>query len=53
MALNLRDIYFLSEFQRSTQALLSTLKETQSPMVLTVNGQAAVVVQDAEGINTC
>ena len=48
MSLNLRDIHPLSEFQRSAKAFLSTLKATQSPMVLTVNGKAAVVVQDAE-----
>jgi len=48
MSLNLRDIHPLSEFQRSAKAFLRTLKATQSPMVLTVNGKAAVVVQDAE-----
>jgi prevent-host-death family protein len=48
MSLNLRNIHPLSEFQRSAKAFLNTLKETQSPMVLTVNGKAAVVVQDAE-----
>lgn len=48
MSLNLRNIHPLSEFQRSAKTFLNTLKETQSPMVLTVNGKAAVVVQDAE-----
>jgi prevent-host-death family protein len=48
MSLNLRDIHPLSDFQRSAKAFLTTLKETQEPMVLTVNGKAAVVVQDAE-----
>jgi PHD/YefM family antitoxin component YafN of YafNO toxin-antitoxin module len=48
MTVNLRHIHPLSEFQRGAKAFLATLKETQSPMVLTVNGKAAVVVQDAD-----
>ena len=46
--LNLSDIHPLSEFQRGAKAFLVRLKETRSPMVLTVNGKAAVVVQDTE-----
>ncbi len=48
MALDLRNIYPLSDFQRSAKSFLTTLKETQSPILLTVNGKASVVVQDAE-----
>lgn len=48
MALDLRNIHPLSEFQRSAKSFLATMKDTRSPMVLTVNGKAAVVVQDAE-----
>lgn len=48
MSLDLRNILPLSDFQRSAKSFLVTLKETQAPMVLTVNGKAAVVVQDAE-----
>lgn len=48
MSLNLCDIHPLSEFQRSAKAFLATLEQTQAPMVLTVNGKAAVVVQSAE-----
>jgi prevent-host-death family protein len=48
MSLDLRNIHPLSEFQRSAKAFLTTLKDTQAPMVLTVNGKASVVVQDAE-----
>ncbi|BAZ29350.1 prevent-host-death family protein [Cylindrospermum sp. NIES-4074] len=48
MALDLRNIHPLSDFQRSAKSFLTTLKETQSPIVLTVNGKASVVVQDAE-----
>ena len=46
--LSLSDIHPLSEFQRSAKAILAKLKETKAPMVLTVNGKAAAVVQDAE-----
>ena len=46
--LSLSDIHPLSEFQRGAKAFLARLKETKAPMVLTVNGKAAVVVQDAE-----
>lgn len=48
MAVDLRNIHPLSEFQRSAKSFLETLKETKSSIVLTVNGKAAVVVQDAE-----
>ncbi len=46
--LNLNDIHPLSEFQRGAKAFLVKLKETKTPIVLTVNGKAAAVVQDAE-----
>jgi prevent-host-death family protein len=46
--LNLSDIHPLSEFQRGAKAFLAKLRETKAPMVLTVNGKAAAVVQDAE-----
>ena len=46
--LSLSDIHPLSEFQRGAKAFLAKLKETKTPMVLTVNGKAAAVVQDAE-----
>ena len=48
MTLDLRNIHPLSDFQRSAKAFLTTLKESQAPIILTVNGKAAVVVQDAE-----
>jgi prevent-host-death family protein len=48
MSLDLRNIHPLSDFQRSAKTFLTTLKDTQAPIVLTVNGKAAVVVQDAE-----
>ncbi|HLP87390.1 MAG TPA: type II toxin-antitoxin system Phd/YefM family antitoxin [Nostocaceae cyanobacterium] len=48
MMFSLSDIYPLSEFQRGAKMFLDKLKETKSPIVLTVNGKAAAVVQDAE-----
>ena len=47
MALHLSDIS-LSEFQRNTRDHIAKLKATGNPAVLTVNGQAEVVVQSAE-----
>ncbi|MEM8639399.1 MAG: type II toxin-antitoxin system Phd/YefM family antitoxin [Cyanobacteria bacterium P01_G01_bin.54] len=48
MAFDLRNIHPLSDFQRGAKAFLATLRETSAPIVLTVNGKAAAVVQDAE-----
>jgi prevent-host-death family protein len=42
-----RDIDSLSEFKRNTKEFIARLKKTGSPVVLTINGKAAVVVQDA------
>jgi prevent-host-death family protein len=46
--LSLNEIHPLSEFQRGAKGFLTRLKETKTPIVLTVNGKAAAVVQDAE-----
>ena len=43
----LEDIRSLSEFQRHTRVHLRRLSKTGRPEVLTVNGKASVVVQDA------
>jgi len=48
MAIDLAQIHSLSDFQRNTKAHLRKLKKTGKPAVLTVNGQAEVVVQSAE-----
>lgn len=48
MTLSLRNIYPLSEFQRGAKAFLEKLRGSKEPIVLTVNGKASVVVQDAE-----
>jgi prevent-host-death family protein len=42
-----RDIQSLSTFKRNTNDLIGQMKETGSPIVLTVNGKAELVVQDA------
>ncbi|MFP5270086.1 type II toxin-antitoxin system Phd/YefM family antitoxin [Coleofasciculus sp.] len=42
-----RDIQSLSTFKRNTSDLIQQMKETGNPIVLTVNGKAEVVVQDA------
>ncbi len=39
----------LSTFKRDSNKVMRQMKKTKAPVVLTVNGKAAVVVQDAEG----
>ncbi len=41
------DIRSLSDFKRNTVAVLDRLRETGNPLVLTVNGKAELIVQDA------
>ncbi len=43
-----RDIQSLTTFRRSSGDFMKQLKKTKRPVVLTVNGKAAAVVQDAE-----
>jgi hypothetical protein len=43
----LEDIRSLTDFQRNTKAHLRRLKDTGRPEVLTVNGKAELIVQDA------
>lgn len=43
----MKDIQSLTEFQRKTRQSIARLKKTGRPAVLTVNGQAEIVVQDA------
>lgn len=42
------DIRSLSDFKRNTVDLLERIRKTGNPMVLTINGKAELVVQDAE-----
>ena len=41
------DIQALTTFRNNSAAFLEQLKKTKRPMVLTVNGKAAAVLQDA------
>ena len=43
----IQDIRSLTDFQRNTKAHLKRLKSTGRPAVLTVNGRAELIVQDA------
>jgi len=43
-----QDIQALTTFRNNSTAFLQQLKRTKRPLVLTVNGKAAAVVQDAE-----
>lgn len=43
-----RDIHSLTDFKRNTNQFVQQLKQTKHPLVLTVNGKAELVVQDAE-----
>lgn len=47
-----RDIDSLTHFKRNTAEVIEQLKSTGEPMVLTVNGRAEVVVQDAASYQT-
>jgi PHD/YefM family antitoxin component YafN of YafNO toxin-antitoxin module len=45
--IHVEDIQSLTEFQRTARESIARLKKTGRPAVLTVNGQAEIVVQDA------
>ncbi len=38
----------LTDFLRNSKAHIQKLKQTSEPEILTVNGEAAIVIQDAE-----
>ncbi len=42
-----RDIHSLTEFKLKTPDFVQQLKDTGEPIVLTINGKAELVVQDA------
>jgi prevent-host-death family protein len=42
-----RDIHSLTDFKKNTSEFINQLKETGEPVVLTINGKAELVVQDA------
>lgn len=43
-----RDIMSLSTFKRDSNKVVRQMKKTKEPVVLTINGKAAIVVHDAE-----
>ena len=43
-----RDIQSLSDFKQNASKFVKQVQESKEPLVLTVNGKPAVVVQDAE-----
>jgi prevent-host-death family protein len=43
-----RDIHPLTDFKRNTAGFIAQLKQTGHPLVLTINGKAELVVQDAK-----
>ena len=42
-----RDIQSLTDFKKNTSEFIEQLKRTGEPVVLTINGKAELVVQDA------
>jgi prevent-host-death family protein len=42
-----QDIQPLSTFKRNTNELITQMRNTGNPIVLTINGKAELVVQDA------
>ncbi|MDZ8185656.1 MAG: type II toxin-antitoxin system Phd/YefM family antitoxin [Nostoc sp. ChiSLP02] len=45
--IDLENIHSLTDFKRNVKQFIERIKATKSPLVLTVNGKAEVVVQDA------
>lgn len=45
--IDLREVRSVTEFQRNLKEYFAQLKQKRTPLVLTVNGRAEVVVQDA------
>ena len=42
-----RDIQSLTDFKKNTSEFVNQMKQTGEPVVLTINGEAELVVQDA------
>jgi prevent-host-death family protein len=43
-----QDIHSLTDFKRNTTNFVKQIKHRGRPMILTVNGKAALIVQDAD-----
>lgn len=48
MVISVENIKSLTDFRRNSKDYVEELQQSKRPMVLTVNGEAAVVVQDAK-----
>jgi len=46
--IDLREVRSVTEFQRNLKGYMGRLKEKRTPLVLTVNGRAELIVQDAD-----
>lgn len=45
--IDLREVRSVTDFQRNAKEYVGKLRESRTPLVLTVNGRAELVVQDA------
>lgn len=45
--IDLREVRSVTEFQRNAREYVGKLRDSKTPLVLTVNGRAELVVQDA------
>lgn len=45
---NLTNIHSITDFQRNPKGILGKLKASKGPVILTVNGKAELVLQDAK-----
>jgi prevent-host-death family protein len=46
--LDLRQVFSLTDFLRNHKEMVARLTETRKPVVLTVKGKPALVIQDAD-----
>ena len=46
--LDLRQVFSLTDFLRNHKELVSRVTETRKPVVLTIKGKPALVIQDAD-----
>jgi PHD/YefM family antitoxin component YafN of YafNO toxin-antitoxin module len=46
--IDLREVRSVTEFQRNLKGYVGRLKEKKTPLVLTVNGRAELIVQNAD-----
>ena len=46
--IDVREVRSVTEFQRNLKGYVGRLKEKKTPLVLTVNGRAELIVQDAD-----